>query len=328
MWDIVQTAFSQALVQGLGRAPGESEGLGTGTPGVTFTTSPGPCKNWLLAATQYVSKPNAIVEGSTLDFGSLFLKIMRMAGAGLQYFTYEGHLYKYWYTGFDEKTGKYNQGSQYKNTVYVCTDGMSILKNPDSSSEYLLVPSSSGGLVLHVHESPSEYYRPRLFEGEGEGKRELSMETAFNVRGLGRTPVGNHAFNPTLLHAVGLGITPKKSKPITPAPKPKPAPTPKLPVHLVHGSPSPSPPVLTTPISVTVSSGVTPAVPGPIVLPSTSASTTAPATPLPYIPQPGAIQVPALVAAPVTPTIPTVAYVMLGILGVGVVGGLAYIILE
>ncbi len=82
----MQAAFNQALVEGLGRVPGESEGLGNGgAPGVKFTTNPPACKNWFLAATQYVTKPNAIVQGSTLNFVHLFLNIMRVAGPGLQY---------------------------------------------------------------------------------------------------------------------------------------------------------------------------------------------------------------------------------------------------
>jgi hypothetical protein len=336
----VQAAFSQALVEGLGRVPGEPEGLGNGgAPGVTFITNPGPCKNWLLAATWGTAKPNAIVQGSTLNFGTLFLNIMRVAGAGLQYFTYEGHLYKYWYTGYDTKTGKYSQGSQYKNTIYVCTDGMSVLKNPDSSSEYLVVPSSSGGLVQTVHEpEPREArlvkYSPRLLEGEYEEKKEPLMETAFNVRGFGRAPDGDHAFNQTLFRGLGKVITPKPKKITpTPTPKPKPTPTPKLPGHLMHGgsapsTPAPVAPVVTMPIVLGPTLPLYPPaapVPAPVIpppVPSPDGDGT-------YVAQPIAGQAPvAASTAPITAAIPTVAYVMLGILGVGILGGLAYIISE
>ncbi len=210
----MQAAFSQALVEGLGRVPGKSEGLGNGgAPGVKFITNPPACKNWLLAATQGIAKANAIIQGSTLNFGNLFLNIMHVAGPGLQYFTYEGHLYKFWYTGYDTKTGKYNQGSQYKNTIYVCTDGMSVLKNPDGTSEYLVVPSGSGGEVLVTNTPPKrefdKFYRsPAMLVHDA--KEEPLMESAFNIRGrgLGRTPRnGDHAFNPALLR--GLGRAPR-----------------------------------------------------------------------------------------------------------------------
>lgn len=334
----MQAAFSQALVEGLGRVPGKSEGLGNGgAPGVKFITNPPACKNWLLAATQGIAKANAIIQGSTLNFGNLFLNIMHVAGPGLQYFTYEGHLYKFWYTGYDTKTGKYNQGSQYKNTIYVCTDGMSVLKNPDGTSEYLVVPSGSGGEVLVTNTPPKrefdKFYRsPAMLVHDAQ--EESSMETAFNVRGLGRAPVGDHAFNPVLC---GLGVTATlKTTTITPTPTTTlPSLTDLTPIAvqgpLVLPSSASGPPKLHGRLfgpSSTTSTSPTPPIPSPA--PVSPAPAVAPPSGYfgQYTPQSGAAQAPAQAAPVAATTIPMVAYVMLGVIGLGMLGGVAYLMLE
>jgi len=340
----VQAAFNPALVRGLGTIfgygpeTGYPVGVGNGgAPGVKFiTTNVGRCTNWFLAATQGVSKPNAIVEGSTLNFGTLFLNIARVAGPGLQYFTYEGHLYKFWYTGYDTKTGKYNHGSQYKNNIYVCTDGMSVLKNPDGTSKYLIVPNSSGGLVETVHEprqtKPMKFYRSPASLLSSANK-ESSMETAFNARGLGQTPTdGDHAFNPALLR--GLGVMPKvKIEPITTTPKPT-----LKPPYTISSIVSPIvSPIVSSPSSPSLPPYLTSATPIQIVAPSApTVAPASPAVPLPsgaygtYVPPPmaGVQTAPMSTSTPapvVASAIPTVAYIMLGLLGVGILGGLVYI---
>jgi hypothetical protein len=225
----VQAAFNPALIEGLGRVP---RGLGNGgAPGVQFLNVPWnghapvspSCKTgWFRCATWAAEaqvkpgvppsvRPNAIVEGSTLDFQKLLLNIQSVAGAApIQFFTYESHLYKYVFTGYDTKTGKYGSG---QNNIYVCMDGLTTLKNPDQSvSEYLLVPSGENE-VLTVHTPPRREAEKFYRSPASLISKEPSMETAFNVRGLGRV-AQDRAFNPSLLR--GLGRSPTGVGQLTP----------------------------------------------------------------------------------------------------------------
>lgn len=97
--------------------------------------------------------------------------------------------------------------------------------------------------------------------------------------------------------------------------------TPIPPVAPIAIAPAPPAPVA-VPVAAPVAAPVMAPAPVPIAVP-------APIVAAPLAPAPAPIAITVAPAAPVAaPGIPTVAYVMLGILGIGVAGGIAYLVLE
>jgi hypothetical protein len=147
------------------------------------------CQRWLLVATQWVDRLNATL-GNLGMFHPKAVFDYYVSNVGVSpYFTWNGYLFKFEYTGYDAKTGKYRHGSQYKNIISICTDGLNVQKNPpgDASNYTVFAPGGSGGVSV-VHR--------RGTHGVGLGPKENSMKSAFSpalVRGLGAVIGGDGA---------------------------------------------------------------------------------------------------------------------------------------
>lgn len=105
-------AFSPALVRGLGVNPSPPEGI--------VLTGARQCKRWLRVITQGHG-PYVTIDGVSLNYGPVFNYYMTQIGVS-PYFTYGGYLFKFVYTGYDAKTGKYTSGG--KNEILICVDGL------------------------------------------------------------------------------------------------------------------------------------------------------------------------------------------------------------
>jgi hypothetical protein len=162
------------------------------------------CQRWLLVATQNVSKLNATL-GVIGMFSpkAVFNYYIHYVGVS-PYFTWNGYLFKFEYTGYDSKTGKYRHGSQYKNIISICTDGLNVQKNPpgDASNYTVFAPGGSGGVSV-VHR--------RGTHGVGLEPKENSMESAFSTGGLGKT------FDPALIRGLGQLVSGESLRALTPS---------------------------------------------------------------------------------------------------------------
>lgn len=147
----VDSAFNQALVQGLGYTP---EPMRFVPPeGITLIEPPKHgCKSWLRMFTQgdpYVK----VLTGGAGGFNVNKVINWYSISVGVSpYFTFEGYLYKFEYTGYDKKTGKFHHGGKY--ALDICTDGMSITH--ESGRTLVSHPSHKhvGTGLLHPYTSP------------------------------------------------------------------------------------------------------------------------------------------------------------------------------
>jgi hypothetical protein len=141
------------------------------------------CAKWLLVASQNSNRLNATLPGGLFKPGDVFNYYGKYVGIS-PYFTWHEYLFKFEYTGYDAKTGKYRQGSQYTYTISMCVDGMNVQKNPSGDVANYTVYASGGG-------SGGEL----VVKGVGQ------MQSAFSVRGLGRSR--DSVFSPSLLQGLG-----------------------------------------------------------------------------------------------------------------------------
>ena len=144
------------------------------------------CQHWLIVEAQNKNELNATLDVlGMFKTGSVFDYYQKYVGIS-PYFTWNGYLFKFEYTGYDAKTGKYRHGNQYTYVISICTDGLNVQKNPpgDVAKYTVFAPGGAGGeLVVH---------QPRGVHGVGRPK-ESEMESVFNSalrRGLGLAPKG------------------------------------------------------------------------------------------------------------------------------------------
>jgi hypothetical protein len=83
--------------------------------------------------------PVVTVEGTAFNYDKIFNYYITTIGVS-PYFTFGGYLFKFVYTGYDAKTGKYHSGG--KNEILICVDGL-FVENTGSGTHYV---SKKGGL--------------------------------------------------------------------------------------------------------------------------------------------------------------------------------------
>lgn len=132
-------AFNSALVNGFVRAP---RGLGANPlppEGIVSVDHPRQCKHWMRVITQGQG-PYVTIEGVALNYGKIFDYYVTTIGAS-PYFIFGGYLFKFIYTGYDAKTGKYHKGG--KNEILVCVDGL-FVENTGHGTHYVSKKSKLG----------------------------------------------------------------------------------------------------------------------------------------------------------------------------------------
>lgn len=135
----MDVAFNQALVTGFVRAP---RGLGANPSPPEWikpTTHPHQCKHWMLVVTQGRT-PVVTVEGTDFNYDEIFNYYVATVGVS-PYFTFNGYLFKFVYTGYDAKTGKYRSGG--KDEILICTDGL-FIESTGHGTHYVSRKSSAG----------------------------------------------------------------------------------------------------------------------------------------------------------------------------------------
>jgi hypothetical protein len=267
------------------------------------------CKRWTLVATQYGSVHMEPSSGLFGKINAVFNFYMEWVGVS-PYFTYGGHLFRFRYTGYDAKTKKYLPGG--KNIFEMCTDGMSVQKNPPGHSPpYTAFPKTGGsGGSLTVHLGTGAIMKDRAFDlnllqcvpcTSSNGGIAATHETAMQalreencIAGLGVLPPPAKAPAPIHVNPGLVGGLVSHVTPVTSAPMPYPPIAPPV-----------SPPFF-PPAGYTG--------PGPI-----------PSTPAPIQPAP----VPsAPVAAPAASSIPAPVMFAGALLAIGVVGGFILVFTE
>jgi hypothetical protein len=189
-------AFSSSLVRGFGSG---------GVPArvdITPTNNPPHCKKWLLAFAQWDSKPNAVIPGKMFSFPRVINYYVANVGVP-QHFMYGGYLWKFAYTGYDEKTGKWSPGG--KNVIYICIDGMDVQENPPGSpSHFTVYPGGSGeSLVMQTSQAlPVSVTSPNVAKAAAVRQERPFMNTFQTSRGVGCGPAGR-VFSPALLRGLG-----------------------------------------------------------------------------------------------------------------------------
>jgi hypothetical protein len=135
----VDAAFNPALVRGLGRSP-EGVGYNLAPEYIVPTNHPHQCKHWMRVVTQGYD-PVVTIEGTAFgNYDAIFNYYLTTIGVS-PYFTYGGYLFKFIYTGYDAKTGKYHKGG--KNEILICTDGL-FLENTGHGNHYVSRKSKLG----------------------------------------------------------------------------------------------------------------------------------------------------------------------------------------